>query len=378
MAEVWAALDHRLRRQVAIKRMRPEVAAVPGVRERFEAEARAAAGLSHPHVVAIFDVGEDGEVPYLVMERLPGETLADRIGRDGPADVRWLLAMIDDVLSALAAAHAAGIVHRDVKPANILLAADGSAKVADFGIAKSVTDDAGSDLTTTGQLLGTPAYLAPERLAGQPATPASDLYSVGVVMYEALAGIKPFTGEHPVAVALAVQGGRPVPLDTARPGLSPALVAIVERAMDPDPGRRFGSAAEMAAALGAGGGAAVRAGVDASPTVVMAPLPPHELPPEELADATLRDAAVGGGLGAWLWQRRREAVAAVAGLVLAGSLLAVRAAGGSGSGPTHPSAVTTVAPSTVPPTTAVPVTNPRHHGNGKGNGDGGGGGGDGG
>src|SRR5207237_2084780 len=143
---------------------RPAMAGRADVRLRVEAEARAAAGLSHPNAVAVFDTGEHEGTPYIVMERLPGQTLADRF-RDGPVDTDWLLAVAIDVLGALAAAHAAGIVHRDVKPGNVLLTADGSAKIADFGIAKSVA----ADLATTSQLLGTPAYLAPERIEGSPA-----------------------------------------------------------------------------------------------------------------------------------------------------------------------------------------------------------------
>ncbi|MDP9442205.1 MAG: protein kinase, partial [Actinomycetota bacterium] len=183
MAEVYDAFDERLDRWVAVKVLRPEMAAQEGVRTRFEGEARSAARLAHPNVVAIYDTGEEGDTPFIVMERLPGETLADRMAA-GPVDTHWLLRVAGDVLLALGAAHAAGIVHRDVKPGNILIAADGCAKVADFGIAKSLEVAAGADLTNTNQLVGTPAYLAPERLNGQPATPQSDLYAVGVVLYE--------------------------------------------------------------------------------------------------------------------------------------------------------------------------------------------------
>ena len=154
MAEVYEGHDERLDRAVAVKVLRPEMAADTGVRERFEAEARSAARLSHPNVVAVFDTGEDEGTPYLVMERLPGETLADRMAA-GPVDQAWLRRVAGDVLGALGAAHAAGLVHRDVKPGNILLAADGSAKVADFGIAKSL--ELAGDLTGTGLLVGTPA-----------------------------------------------------------------------------------------------------------------------------------------------------------------------------------------------------------------------------
>ena len=253
MAEVHSGTDRRLERPVAIKLLRPDMADRDDVRLRFESEARAAARLAHPNAVAVFDTGEHEGTPYIVMERLPGRTLADVIA-EGPVDPEWLIPVAGGVLSALGAAHAAGIVHRDVKPANILMTADGSAKIADFGIAKSAELVSGAgpgaiDLTLTGQLIGTPAYLAPERLAGAPATFLSDLYSMAVVLYEALAGTKPFAGSSFVAVASAVQAGTHVPLTEARPGLDPAVVGAVERAMDRDPSRRFSSAETMALAL---------------------------------------------------------------------------------------------------------------------------------
>src|SRR4051812_12720307 len=160
MADVYDAFDERLSRPVAVKMLREDVVARhPEVRARFEAEARSAARLGHPNVVAVYDTGEDGGIPYIVMERLPGQTLAERLA-DGPVDLEWLRRVAGDVLGALAAAHAAGIVHRDIKPGNILIAENGCAKVADFGIAKSL-EAAGPDLTGTNLLVGTPAYMAP-------------------------------------------------------------------------------------------------------------------------------------------------------------------------------------------------------------------------
>ena len=195
MAEVRDAVDTRLDRRVAIKLMRPAVADQPLVRERFEAEARMAARLSHPNVVAIFDSGEDQGIPFIVMERLSGESLHDRLAA-GPMRQADAKAMILDILSALEIAHAAGVLHRDIKPANILDGGNGIWKVADFGIAKALEVTPGAsgavDPTVAGVVLGTPAYLAPERLFGAPATVESDLYSVAVVGYEALAGRRPF------------------------------------------------------------------------------------------------------------------------------------------------------------------------------------------
>ena len=270
MAEVFAGTDRRLGRRVAIKLLLPDMAARGDIRSRFEAEARAAASLSHPNAVAVFDTGEHDGVSYIVMERLPGETLADRIAA-GPVDPEWLTTVAVEVLGALGAAHAAGLVHRDVKPGNILLAIDGRAKVADFGIAKSVEADGGGDLTATGQLLGTPAYLAPERLDGAPADARSDLWALGVVLYEALAGRKPFGGTSALAIARAVAACDYPPLSEARPGLDPSLVATVERAMASEPAARFASAAAMGAALGTPASAAATLADGDADTVAVAP-----------------------------------------------------------------------------------------------------------
>ncbi|MDP1805885.1 MAG: serine/threonine-protein kinase, partial [Acidimicrobiales bacterium] len=273
MGEVWSARDLRLGRSVAVKLLSPHMASEAGVRERFEAEARSAARLSHPNVVQVFDSGEHDGIPYLVMELLPGRTLADEValGRLDPEAVRRIGM---EVLGALEASHQAGILHRDIKPGNVLLAADGRAKVGDFGIAKSTE---GLNLTSTGMIVGTAAYLAPERVAGEPATPQSDLYAVGVVLYEALSGRKPFEADTPIGLMRAVEAHQAIPLAEARPGLEASLVAAVERAMAKDPGRRFNSAAAMAAALGgdnvaAGGGTAtVLNAVPSSTEVLSAP-----------------------------------------------------------------------------------------------------------
>jgi hypothetical protein len=261
MAEVFDAVDERLHRPVAVKILRRELAAEPDIRRRFEAEARNAARLTHPNVVTVFDTGEDDGLPFLVMERLPGETLADRMV-GGDLDTAWILRVAGDVLLALGAAHDAGIVHRDVKPGNILLASDGCAKVADFGIAKSAEVSSAADLTRTNQMLGTPAYVAPERVVGEPATPMTDLYALGVVLYEAFTGTKPFTGNTPVAVAYAIRHTDPTPLGERRPDLDPAVAAAVDRAMAKAPADRFPTAAAMAAALGVGGPLEVRGNTD--------------------------------------------------------------------------------------------------------------------
>ena len=250
MAEVRAGRDIRLERPVAVKLLRTELAHQREVRARFEAEARLAARLSHPNVVAVYDSGEVEGVPYIVMERLPGDTLHDRLaaGPMRPDDVADLAAQ---VLAALETAHAAGVLHRDIKPGNILAGSPGQWKVGDFGIAKALEADSsdGGDMTATGLLIGTPAYLAPERFFGAPATVASDLYSLAVVLYEALAGTKPFRTSRPDAWASLVAGTEPPPLSSVRPGIDPALEAAIMRGMAKDPADRYWSAGGMAAAI---------------------------------------------------------------------------------------------------------------------------------
>ncbi|OBA89188.1 protein kinase [Mycobacteriaceae bacterium 1482268.1] len=244
MAEVRDGWDTRLDRPVAVKLLHPAFSVQADSRLRFETEARAAAGLNHPHIVAVHDSGDHDGTPFIVMERLSGRTLADEL-MGGPLPEARVRAVVDDVLSALAAAHAAGILHRDVKPGNVLLTATGDVKVADFGIAKS----AESPATMTGQVVGTMAYLSADRVAGRPATVADDLYAVGVIGYEALTGHKPFPQENLVALARAIAEDTPPPLSMLRPDVDPALVSVIERAMARDPRWRFPSAEAMRAAL---------------------------------------------------------------------------------------------------------------------------------
>lgn len=374
MAEVYEALDERLGRPVAVKLLLPAFAAQMGMRDRFEAEARSAARLAHPSVVGVFDAGEDDGMPFIVMERLPGETLADRMGA-GPLDLSWLRTMAHDVLGALEAAHAAGVVHRDVKPANILVTADGRAKIADFGIAKAL-EEVASELTGANQVLGTPAYLAPERLEGLPATPRSDVYSFGVVLYEALAGRKAFPGTTPLGVAHAIHCGEFTPLRQLRPGLGSDLVAAVERAMDRDPAGRFATAADMAAALAPAPVVAGGAGPDA--TQAIARPEPHAgtvvMPADGGAEAAPSGDTAGRSVPLWarglsgglVGPRRRRTlflVSLIAGLVLVGLVVLAAVAGDAGdaggSGGTPTTTVPTLVPTTLPElTTTVPATAP--------------------
>ena len=246
MGEVFVAHDLRLEREVALKLLRADLARRDGMRERVVAEARLAARLTHPNVVAVLDTGEHEGRPFVVMERLSGRTLRDELdaGRM-PADRTRDVGL--QVLRALAAAHELGIVHRDVKPGNVLDAGVGTWKVADFGIAKWV--DADETLTGTGELLGSPSYLAPERIGGAQAGPASDLYAVGVLLYEAACGRRPFEGDDPFALADAIRDGRYEAPTSVDPDVDPTIAAVISRAMQLDPGDRFGDAQTMAAAL---------------------------------------------------------------------------------------------------------------------------------
>ncbi len=323
MGEVRDGLDRRLGRPVAVKLLRRDLAADPELRRRFEGEAKAAACLAHPNVVAVHDTGEQEGVPYIVMERLAGRTVADEIA-EGPLEPARVQRLGREVLAALDVAHRAGMVHRDIKPANLLLTPESSVKVADFGIAKAA-EALPSDVTATGQVIGTPAYLAPERLEGAPATARSDLYSLGVVLYEALSGTKPYSGDTSWGLIQAIVDGRHCPLPEVAPGCPPALAATIEQAMAKSPEDRFATAAEMAATLedvDLVDGAATRP-VDGAATVALPSSAPD--PTEHLATATHPPGRRGLGTG-----RRRDARRWLAGAVVtAVVLLAALAAFGS-------------------------------------------------
>jgi serine/threonine-protein kinase len=240
MGEVWRARDTRLDRVVAVKVLRPELAGSPQFRDLLRWEGRHAGRVSHPGVVQVhdYDDGSAGGVPYLVMEYVDGPSLAAVLRAEGTLSPRRVLALIAQAAAALACAHAAGIVHRDMKPGNVLVDG-GQVKIADFGIAQA----AGAvPVTGTGLVMGTPAYLSPERVAGLPATPASDLYGLGMIAYECLAGRPPFQGSL-LAVALAHMD-RPLP---PLPGTVPAPVAeLVAALLAKDPQRRPSDALAVA------------------------------------------------------------------------------------------------------------------------------------
>jgi serine/threonine-protein kinase len=244
MATVWRAKDTLLGRFVAIKRLLPHLAGDPVAALRFDREAQAAAGLSHPGIVTVFDSGVDDEGPFIVLELIEGPTLADHLAETGPLDPAMVVAIVSQVASALDHAHAQGVVHRDIKPANVILEAGGRARLADFGIARTIEDPA--TITDSGELVGTITYLAPEILTGQPATPLSDVYSLGAVTYELLAGRPPYQAETPAALLDAVRQGAPPSLR----GIAPdQMASAVSSSMARDPSARPATAGELAAAL---------------------------------------------------------------------------------------------------------------------------------
>lgn len=209
MGEVWEATDHVIGRTVAIKILKDEYMGDPGFLERFRAEARHAALVNHEGIASVFDYGEENGSAFLVMELVPGEALSTILEREGPLSTDKTLDIVAQTAAALQAAHAAGLVHRDIKPGNLLITPDGRVKITDFGIAR-IADQV--PLTATGQVMGTVQYLSPEQASGHPASPATDTYSLGIVAYESLAGKRPFTGESQVAIAMAQINDAPPPL----------------------------------------------------------------------------------------------------------------------------------------------------------------------
>src|SRR3954467_14495093 len=252
MSTVYSAFDTVLERQVAIKLMHREIADDSDQLERFRREARAVAKLNHPHVVGVIDAGEQDDdedgftTPYIVFEYVEGETLKDRIRRNGRLPVAESLAYATEIARALGAAHEHQIVHRDVKPQNVLIDEEGAAKVTDFGIARSLTEEG---LTADGRVLGTTDYVSPEQALGQDVGPQSDLYSLGIVLFEMLTGDVPFHGENQVAVAMKHVREEIPDVQMRRPEVSSALAAVVDRATAKDLDRRYASDRELIADL---------------------------------------------------------------------------------------------------------------------------------
>ena len=312
----------------------------------------------------MFDAGESDDHLYLVMEFVAGRTLSDLLAERGPFEPAQATEIITPVLAALGHAHAVGIVHRDVKPSNIMVSDDGTVKLLDFGIARRFDDLAGA-ITVEGQIVGTPKYLAPEQIEGGPVSPATDIYAVGVVLFEMLNGSVPFDGDSAVSTALARLHVSAPDVRTRRPDVPPGLAAVVGKAMAREPADRFADAATLQAAMLAVPQTARPPGATA-PTAVMAS-PTVTLQPTQVFPAGHRS-------------RRRllRLVAVVGAIVLVAGLLAWYTARADSNqsppgSPTSSSPVTTVAPSsTAPPSTAPPTTaadgNGRGNGNGKGKG----------
>jgi tRNA A-37 threonylcarbamoyl transferase component Bud32/tetratricopeptide (TPR) repeat protein len=248
MAIVWLAEDVKHRRRVAIKVLRPELAASIGP-ARFVREIEIAAGLQHPHILPLLDSGEADGLAYYVMPYVEGESLRERVQREGALPPAEAVALVREVADALAYAHRRGVVHRDVKPDNVMLA-EGHALVMDFGVAKAVSDARSESMTTVGMAIGTPAYMAPEQAAGDPNVDyRADLYALGCLAYELLGGRPPFTGATPQAVLAAHLTKAPPPLDQVRPGLPAGVTGAVMRCLAKQPGDRWSSAGEFRAAL---------------------------------------------------------------------------------------------------------------------------------
>jgi eukaryotic-like serine/threonine-protein kinase len=242
MSTVYLAKDATLDRAVAVKVMHREMSEQPDQLERFRQEARAVAKLSHPNVVAVIDAGEDGGHPYIVFEYVEGETLKQRIARVGALDTQEALAYAIEIARGLTVAHARNMVHRDIKPQNVLIDAEGRAKLTDFGISRQLEQDG---MTATGRVLGTTDYVAPEQAMGRPVDIRSDIYSLGVVLYEMLIGQVPFHADSQVGVAMKHVNEELPDVQQRRPEISAAAALVVERATDKDPAQRYQEVGEM-------------------------------------------------------------------------------------------------------------------------------------
>jgi len=256
MGVVVSGQHRRLDRRVAIKQLPADFAGDPAVRRRFTEEARLLASLDHPHVVPVYDFVERGGLCLLVMELLPGGTLRARAAAAGGFSAPRAVAVCLACLSGLAAAHRRGVLHRDVKPENMLFAASGVLKVADFGIAKVLggSGGPGTVLTRRGELIGTPAYIAPEQVRGGQLSPATDVYAVATMLYEMLAGVLPFPeGDDDMALLFKHAYEKPIPLRDVAPGVPDPVAAVVMRALATEPAERFATAESFGAALAEAG-----------------------------------------------------------------------------------------------------------------------------
>ncbi|MDN3495059.1 protein kinase [Planococcus sp. APC 4015] len=364
MGEVWEATDHVIGRTVAIKILKDEYMGDPGFLERFRAEARHAALVNHEGIASVFDYGEEAGSAFLVMELVPGEALSTVLEREGSLSTDKTLDIVAQTSAALQAAHAAGLVHRDIKPGNLLITPDGRVKITDFGIAR-IADQV--PLTATGQVMGTVQYLSPEQASGHPASPATDTYSLGIVAYESLAGKRPFTGESQVAIAMAQINEQPPPLPATvavpvqnlvmamiakKPEERPASSAAVARAATAL--RRGDMAAAVAAVPAIATGAAVGddmtqllgAGADTSAATRLLPSPAVEEVPLEGEQPAKKKRSP------WTWPL--VALIAILLIVLGGTIFALT----SNQGPEPVESTTSSTPSTTPSETPSDTPTP--------------------
>jgi len=347
MATVWRAKDTLLGRFVAIKRLLPHLAGDPEAAERFERESQSAARLHHPGIVTVFDSGEDADGPFIVQELVEGTTLAIHLAETGPVDPESVVDIISQVAAALDHAHSLGVIHRDIKPANLILEPGGRVRLADFGIARTIDDAA--TITDSGELVGTITYLAPEILSGDPATVASDVYSLGAVSYELLAGRPPYQAETPAAMLEAVRSAEVPDLQ----GIAPdAMAAAVSAAMSKDPVSRPATAGAFAANL------------IGSATLVMATTPLAPMTHRGSEEPTVVTDRPPPPARAVQPVRRRRSPWPVLVLLLAAAVVAVAAmsndpsgeGGDQGATATTTPVLATTTPPTAPMTTIAPPT----------------------
>lgn len=339
MANVWKARDTVLDRWVAVKRLLPHAITEPDVAARFRREALSAARLSHPGIVTVFDTGEDEDGPFIVLELVEGETLAALVRRAGPLDLATTAGMVRQIGDALDYAHERGVIHRDVKPANLIASSDGTVQLADFGIARAA-DDA-TTITEPGAVIGTLSYLAPEVIEGGEITRAADIYSLGAVTFEMLTGAPPFQADNIGALLGLIRSGD----FPGMPGVPDAVADAVARSMSADPADRPATAGEFAGSLLAGTTLSM-------PAVTATPPPIPESAGTVAEDPTLVLASTGGGAEP---RKPRGRAGLIAALVIAG--LAVTAfALMTGEGDPQAVAATTTTLPAPDTTTSVPTT----------------------
>lgn len=363
MGEVWAATDLVIGRQVAIKILKDEYLGDPGFLERFRAEARHAALVNHEGIANVFDYGEEEGSAYLVMELVPGEALSTILEREHVLSTDKVLDIVAQTAAALQAAHAAGLVHRDIKPGNLLITPDGRVKITDFGIAR-IADQV--PLTATGQVMGTVQYLSPEQASGHPASPTTDIYSLGIVAYEALAGRRPFTGESQVAIAMAQINETPPDLPVT---VSEPVRNLVYACIAKNPADRPQSAAHLARAATALRRGDVQAAAAAVPAVLGAAgaTAATMLMPQQGATAatTVLPSAAGapGEEPEEVDQKKRSpwtwpliVLIAILAIVLIGTIIALALNSGNNPGPSSSAPPSRSTPSSAPPSTPPPTS----------------------